>query len=150
MSNFSLPETGKLEKVCGMCRNNRRGAVVVEFVVAAPVVLTLVCGWLDYERSVEAQRCVEAAAREGAEVAAGEGATAARVAATVAARLSRAELRSPVVTVDPDLSYSSDCGAPVTVTVSVPFSQVSWLPSPMFLSGKTLTASTVMRRETVR
>lgn len=150
MSNFSLPETAKLEKVCGMCRKNRRGAVIVEFVVAAPVVLTLVCGWLDYERLAEAQRCVEAAAGAGAEVAVREGATAARVAAAVDARLSQAKLRGPVVTIDPDLSYSSDCGALVTVTVSVPFSQVSWLPSPMFLSGKTLTASTVMRRETVR
>ena len=150
MSNFSLPETGKLEKVCGLCRKNRRGAVVVEFVVAAPVVLTLVCGWLDYERLAEAQRCVEAAAGEGAEIAAGEGATPARVAAAVEARLSQGALCGPVVTVDPDLACSSDCGAAVTVTVSVPFSQVSWLPSPMFLSGKTLTASTVMRRETVR
>jgi hypothetical protein len=33
--------------------------------------------------------------------------------------------------------------------VSVPFNEVSWLPSPMYLGGRTLTASTVMRRETL-
>jgi hypothetical protein len=44
---------------------------------------------------------------------------------------------------------SPDGGESVTVTVSVPFNQVSWLPSPMFLSGYMLSASSGMRRETV-
>ena len=38
-------------------------------------------------------------------------------------------------------------GDTVEVSVSISFDQVSWLPSPMFLGGKTLTASTQMRRE---
>lgn len=150
MSNSNKIRARKLEKVFRMCRKNRRGAVVVEFAVVAPVVLTLVLGWIDYGRRAEAQRCVEAAAREGVELAVREGGTIAMVAAAVEARLSSASLSGQIVTVNPNPPSSAGYGAPVTVTVSVPFSQVSWLPSPMFLSGKTLTASTVMRRETVR
>jgi len=44
---------------------------------------------------------------------------------------------------------SAAAGDPVTVTVSIPFADVSWLPSPMYLGGKTLSASTTMRRESV-
>jgi len=46
---------------------------------------------------------------------------------------------------------NSDYGDSVQVTVSVPFSQVSWLPSSFFGNGsRTLSATTVMRRETVQ
>ena len=54
------------------------------------------------------------------------------------------------IEVDPDPPESAEFGDPVTVTVSVGFNQVSWLPSPIFLSGRNLTASTVMRRESVQ
>ncbi len=55
---------------------------------------------------------------------------------------------------DVNVVYATDASSPgggesVTVTVSVPFNQVSWLPSPMFLSGYTLSASSGMRRESV-
>ena len=54
------------------------------------------------------------------------------------------------VEVLPDPPTSAAFGEPITVTVEVPFSEVSWLPSPMYLGGKTLTATTVMRRESVQ
>jgi len=37
----------------------------------------------------------------------------------------------------------------MTVTVDIPFDQVSWLPSPMFLQGYQMSAETTMRREAV-
>jgi hypothetical protein len=63
--------------------------------------------------------------------------------------LRNSAVNGATVTVAPDPPSSAGYGEPVTVTVSVPFNQVSWLPSPMFLGGNTLVASTVMRRETV-
>ena len=54
------------------------------------------------------------------------------------------------VTVSPDPPSNAEFGDPVTVTVTVPFNQVSWLPSPMYLGGKSMTAATTMRRETVQ
>jgi hypothetical protein len=32
----------------------------------------------------------------------------------------------------------------------VPFTQVSWLPSPLFLGGTTMTSTATMRRETIQ
>jgi hypothetical protein len=54
------------------------------------------------------------------------------------------------VEVDPDPPSNAESGDPVTVSVSIPFESVSWLPSPMFLGGTTLEAASVMRRESVQ
>ena len=53
------------------------------------------------------------------------------------------------VTVNPTDPTTALAGAPVTGAVSLHFCQVSWLPSPMFLGSRQMTASTVMRREAV-
>ncbi len=50
------------------------------------------------------------------------------------------------VTVLPDPA-TADPGTTITVTTSVPFSDVSWMPSPWFLGDKTLTATSEMRKE---
>jgi hypothetical protein len=57
---------------------------------------------------------------------------------------------SAVITVAPDPPNDAGFGDPVTVTVAIPFDEVSWLPSPMYLGGKTLSATTVMRRESIQ
>ena len=41
-------------------------------------------------------------------------------------------------------------GDVIDVTVSVPFNQVSWLPTSRYFAGKSLTASTIMRGERVQ
>jgi hypothetical protein len=51
-----------------------------------------------------------------------------------------------VETVPSDVS-TAGYGDAVTVSVSINFNQVSWLPSPMYLGGQEIKASTVMRRE---
>jgi Flp pilus assembly protein TadG len=139
----------KLEKVFRMCRRNRRGAAVVEFAVVAPLFITLVFGMIEYGRMVMVQQLIVNAAREGCRKGVLDGATTAQVQSTVTTYLSNASVNGATVTVNPSPPSSAGYGAPVTVTVSIPFSQVSWIPTPMFLSGKTLTASSVMRRETV-
>jgi hypothetical protein len=53
------------------------------------------------------------------------------------------------VTIDPADPSSAGFGDPVTVTVTIPFNQVSWLGTPMYLNNRSLTAIAVMRRETV-
>jgi hypothetical protein len=44
----------------------------------------------------------------------------------------------------------SGFGDAINVTVGVPFDEVSWLPTPIFIRGVQLRAATVMRRETVQ
>ena len=50
------------------------------------------------------------------------------------------------VTVSPSPSAAA-AGDMVSVTVSVPFSNVSWVPAPWFMGGTSLTATSAMRKE---
>lgn len=143
------PATDKLERPCRLFRRNRRATAAVEFAIVAPVFLLLVFGMIEYGRMVMVYQVLTNASREGARVAVLDGASTAGITATVNTYLSNGTITGATVTVTPDPPSTAQYGDPVTVTVSVPFSQVSWLPSPMYLGGKTLTSSTVMRRETI-
>lgn len=129
-----------------LVRRNRRGAAVVEFAVVVPVFLTLVFGMIEYGRMVMVQQIITNAAREGARVAILTTATTSSVSSTVTTYLSNVSITGATVTVSPNPPTSATAGTGVTVTVSIPYSSVSWM-APIFLSGKTLTASAVMRTE---
>lgn len=148
----NTPESGaKLERVSRLCRKKRRGAAAVEFAFVAPVFFLLVLGMIEFGRMVMVQQVITNGSREGARVAVLDGTTGVEVQAAVEGYLSTANVPGASVTVDPTEPSSAGYGAPVTVTVSVPFSEVSWLPTPMLIGGDTdLTATTVMRRETVQ
>ncbi len=147
---FGRQETLKLEKLCRFCRRKRRGAAVVEFAVVAPVLILLVFGMIEFGRMVMVQQIITNASREGARVAVLDGSTRTGVETTVQGYLQSGSINGATVTVSPDPPSGAGYGAPVTVNVSVPFDQVSWLSTPMFLGGITLRATTVMRRETVQ
>ena len=141
----------KLERVSRLCRKRRRGAAAVEFAFVAPVFFLLVLGMIEFGRMVMVQQVITNGSREGARVAVLDGTTGAEVQAVVEGYLSTANVPGATITVDPTEPSTAGYGAPVTVTVSVPFSEVSWLPTPMLMGGDTeLTAATVMRRETVQ
>jgi hypothetical protein len=55
-------------------------------------------------------------------------------------------VNSVTATVSPDPATAAS-GEPITVSASVNFANVSWLPQPWFMGGKTLSSSTVMRKE---
>jgi Flp pilus assembly protein TadG len=140
----------KLEKHCRSYRRQRRAAAAVEFAIVAPVFFLLILGMIEYGRMVMVQQVITNASREGARQAVLDGATAPEISAVVNDYLASGSISGATVTVAPNPPTSAGFGDPVTVAVSIPFSQVSWLPSPMYLGGKTLTASTVMRRESVQ
>jgi len=146
------PQSSSLDKVCRSYRKKRRGAAVVEFAVVAPVFFLLIFGMVEYGRMVMVQQVITNASREGARRAVLDGATTVEVSTTVTNYLTGASIDgdSADITVDPNPPSNAAFGEPVTVTVSVPFDQVSWLPSPMFLGGTEMSASTVMRRESVQ
>jgi len=157
-------QTGKLARVLSFmglrqtrvenngrsCRKNRRGASAVEFAVVSPVFFLLIFGMIEYGRLVMVQQLLTNAAREGARVGVLDNSTSSDVSTAVNNYLSAAKVTGATITCNPSNPSSATYGAPVTVTVSVGFNQVSWLPSPMFLGGKTLSSSAVMRRETVQ
>jgi Flp pilus assembly protein TadG len=139
-----------LEKLCRICRRKRRGVAVVEFAVVAPLFFLLVFGMIEFGRMVMVQQVITNASREGARIGVLDGATTADVTTAVNNYLTSASVHGATVTVAPNPPSSAGYGAPVTITVSVNFNQVSWLPSPMFLGGQNLSAVAVMRRETIQ
>ncbi len=142
----------KFVKPCGLFRKQRRGAAAVEFAVVAPVFFLLVFGMIEYGRMVMVQQIIVNAAREGCRAAVLDGSTTSGVKSTTITAMASGNITITTsnVTVSPDPPSNAEFGDPVTVTVTVPFNQVSWLPSPMYLGGKSMTASTTMRRETVQ
>jgi len=150
-SGLSLrPTKDKLERPCRIFRRNRRAAAAVEFALVAPVFFLLVFGMIEYGRMVMIQQVLTNASREGARAAVLDGANVTTVQNTVNSYLTAGSVSGATITVAPNPLSGAEFGDPVTVTVSIGFNQVSWLPSPMYLGGKTMTASTVMRREAVQ
>jgi Flp pilus assembly protein TadG len=114
---------------------------------------------LEFGRMVMVQQILTNASREGARKAVLDGSTASDVNNTVITYMNDANITVSTgnVTITPTNPASAAYGDPVTVRVAVPFSQVSWLPTNMLANflpaGQTditLTAQTVMRRETVQ
>lgn len=130
-------------------RRQRRGAAAVEFALVAPVLFLLVFGMIEFGRLVMVQQILTNASREGARLAVLDDITVSDVSTTVSTYLTGASVSGATTSVSPDPLSTAEYGDAVTVTVSVPFSQVSWLPTPQFLNGTTLSAATTMRRETV-
>ena len=143
-------QSRKLDKVCRSYRKKRKGAAVVEFAIVAPVFFLMIFGMIEYGRMVMVQQVLTNASREGARQAVLDGSTTTQVSTVVTDYLTSSSITGATVTVTPDPPGNAAFGDPVTVTVSVPFSQVSWLPSPMFLGGTTMSATTVMRRESLQ
>jgi Flp pilus assembly protein TadG len=127
--------------------------------VVAPVFFLLVFGMIEFGRMVMVQQIITNASREGARCAVldpKQGMTKHdEVVSLVTGYLTNAgipNVTTNCVSVNPTepSDPSVKPGDPVTVTVTIPFNQVSWIPTPLFLGGKSLVASTVMRRETVQ
>jgi Flp pilus assembly protein TadG len=142
-----------LEEVCRPCQRNRRGAAAVEFALVAPVFFLMVFGMIEFGRAIMVQQVLTNGAREGARVAVldSQTPTASEVTTIVNTYLQNGGLSGATVTITPSEPTTAGYGEPVTVSVSVPFASVSWLPAPMFLGANTqLRAIAVMRRETVQ
>ena len=130
-------------------RTCRHGASAVEFAIVAPIFFMVVLGILEFGRMAMVQQVLTNAAREGARVGILDGATFTTVDAKARQYLTASAIKGGTVTVVPNPPSSAGYDQPVTVTVSIPFDDVSWLPAPFFIKNKVLSAEAVMRRETV-
>jgi len=141
-----------MDRVLPLHRRKRRGAAAVEFAIVAPLFFLLVFGMIEYGRMVMVQQVITNASREGARRAVLDGATTTEVRTKVNNYLESAGIaqNDEYITVSPDPPTSAGYREPVSVSVTVPFSEVSWIPAPMFLKGVDLSATTVMSRESVQ
>jgi Flp pilus assembly protein TadG len=130
-------------------KQSRKGAILVEFAIILPVYLLFVFGIIEYGRMVMVQQVLTNAAREGARVGVLDNSTSANVTTAANRYLSAAGISSATISATPDPPSSAGYASLVSVTISVPFNSVSWLPSPMYLGGKTLTSTSKMRRESI-
>jgi len=124
----------------------RRGVAAVEFAIVAPFLILLLFGIIECGRAIMVQQVLTNASREGARRAILEATTTSEVTTIVSDYLTNGSIAGATVTVSPTPLSSAGFGDPVTVTVSVPYDQVSWIP-PWFMGGRTLSASTQMHAD---
>ncbi len=128
-------------------RSSRRGAAIVEFAIIAPLFLTLVAGTIEISRAIIVQQVLTNASREGARIGSYDSTTAtSTITSAVNTYLSNEGITGATTTVSPNPPSVAADGQSISVTVSIPFNTVSWLPSPFYLGGQTLTATSVMCR----
>jgi Flp pilus assembly protein TadG len=119
----------------------------VEFAIIAPIVVMLVLAMIEFSRLMMVEEILTNAAREGCRRAVLTGATLSDATSTVDTYLSGSGISGYTTTVTPDPG-TADPGTAITVQITVPYSNVSWLPVPIFLGDTTLTATVIMRKET--
>jgi Flp pilus assembly protein TadG len=127
-------------------RRTRLGVAATEFAIVAPLFLLFVIGIIELGRGLMVQQVLINASRVGARQAITFGATAASVKSAVADYAESVTVPDVIVTVSPDPGAAT-AGDPITVTTSVQYSDISWLSSPWFLGGATLSANSQMRKE---
>jgi Flp pilus assembly protein TadG len=123
----------------------------VEMAFIAPVFLMLIMGTIESSRLGMVAQLLTTAAREGCRVAVVEGMTQTDVQNRVNAVLSGSGISVGTVTPTCTGLYSWDSsnqpGAAITVSLSVPYSQVSWLPTSFFFQGAVISSSATMSSE---
>ena len=127
-------------------KTKRRGAAAVEFAIVLPILVLLVFGMIEFGRMLMVQQMIVNSAREGARHAILNGSSLQSTTARVENYLVNAGITDPEITISPD-PEKVGTSEPVTVGVRVPFTDVSWLPTPMFLGQKSLESQSVMFHE---
>lgn len=126
----------------------RRGAAVTEFAVVAPVFFLMIIGFIEFGRALMVQQVLVNAARVGAReaiLASGQ-ATVQSVTDAIADYTEGITVHPVTVDVSPNPA-TAKAGDMITVTASVNFIDVSWLPAPWFLGDALLSSSSTMRKE---
>jgi Flp pilus assembly protein TadG len=141
MSRFITPSWKRQPR-----RAERIGAAATEFALIAPLFFTLVFGILEFGRALMVEQVLINGSRVGARQASTMGATMTDVIEAVEEYTAGVAVAEVDVEVTPDPATAA-AGTQITVTTSVDFNAVSWLPTPWFLENTTLSASSTMRKE---
>ena len=124
----------------------RRGAAAAEFAIVAPVFFLMVIGFIEIGRALMVQQVLINASRVGARMASTTGSSTGSVETAVQDYTTSVAVPGVDVAVSPNPATAA-AGTTMTVTASVPFNDVSWMSSPWFLGGRTLSATSKMRKE---
>jgi Flp pilus assembly protein TadG len=133
-------------------RNSRRqlrlGTTLVEFAVVAPIFFLMSLGIIEFGRAMMVQALLTNAAAKGARAGCFDSSTSGNVTSAVNAYLLAGGISGATATCSPNPPSNALPGHDITVTVTIPYSKVTWLPAPRFLKNKTLSATALVQRET--
>lgn len=129
-------------------KSAKKGAALVEFALVAPLLVLFTMGLIDIGRMTMVKQLLINASREGARSATLPNATSEKIVSQVEQMLTNSGVTGSV-TLSPDQLTAASPGSTIKVTVSATANSVSWIGTSLFMSGKTLTASTSMRRESL-
>lgn len=128
----------------------RDGAVLIEFAFVAPVFFVMVLGIFEFGRAMMVQTLLTSAAQQGARAGALNGAQLADVTSAVNSYLSGGGVHGASTSCSPSPPSNAAPGTDITVTVSVPYTSVSWIPAPKYLKTATLSSTAIVQRETAQ
>jgi Flp pilus assembly protein TadG len=128
----------------------RRAISAIEFAVVVPVFVVIVLGMIEIDRALMVQHLLTNAARQGARIGVIEGKSTSDITTAVYNGLTSMGISGDTATVQVNDNTADASTANVndeiTVIVTVPVANVSWLPGLSFLSGN-LTGRYTLRRE---
>jgi Flp pilus assembly protein TadG len=128
-----------------------RGAAAVEFAVIAPVILFVIIGIIEVARAFMVTEMLSSAARVGCRTGIIPGRSTSDVTTAVTNYLSGMGVTTESITVEvndvvADPSTAADF-AEITVIVSIPIANISWLPTVHYLTGTNLSAQYTLAKE---
>lgn len=128
--------------------NNERASSTVEFALVLPIMLLILMGTVEFGRIMSVSQMLNSAAREGARTATLPGANNSIVQDRVNEELASAGLPNGIIELTPSDITTANRNDPVTVRVTLPYTDIAWVPGfiPAF-SGINLEGIVVMRKE---
>jgi Flp pilus assembly protein TadG len=132
-------------------RNSKRsGAAVLEFAIVAPVLFLIILGIIEVGRGLMVTHLLTNAARQGCRLGVIEGTSTAQISTVVLNTLKSQGINGNTVTIQVNDGVAdastAQAGDEITVLITVPASQVTWLPGARFLTGN-LSGRYTLRRE---
>ena len=120
---------------------------MVESALVLPVFFIFVYGMIEMSQMGMTSQLISDAAREGCRVAVLNGSMQSDIDATVQAILNSGGITKYTSNISQSSFQNPNLGEYVTLTISVNFSDVSWLSPPQFLGSATITASATLSSE---
>jgi Flp pilus assembly protein TadG len=131
----------------------RQGTTAIEFALVAPLFFALVLGIVEFGRAFMVMQLLNEAARQGCRQAIIEGTTSAQIKQTATSFLTSVGINGDVVgvsvndaPVDTVEAQNMPAYSEMTVVVTVPVVNVTWVPNGVIPTG-TLKGQYTMRRE---
>jgi Flp pilus assembly protein TadG len=112
-----------------------------------PLFMAMICGVLEVSRLCSVSELLSNIARDGCRVAVANGQTSATATARITNLLSNAGITGSTVTISPTLVENSTFASQISVTITVPYSNVSWLQMTGWNWNTNVSANAIMSSE---